>query len=58
MVDDALVRNQAVDTGAGRSHAPRVAADSDLKQAAADPPYSLGCECSDDTAAVALVLMA
>ena len=38
MVDDALVRNQAVDTGAGRSHAPRVAADPDLKQAAADPP--------------------
>ena len=38
MGNDALARKEAVGAGAGRSHAPSVAADSDLKQTAADPP--------------------
>ena len=35
MGNDALARKEAVGAGAGRSHAPRVAADLALKQAAA-----------------------
>ena len=38
MGNDALARKEAVGAGAGRYHAPRVAADSDLKQTAAEPP--------------------
>ena len=38
MGNDTLACKEAVGAGAGRSHAPRVAADSDLKQTAAEPP--------------------